>query len=368
MDTEDHTIEARAAATTANPWNGKTLFVNPVWANKLEPTYKLFKNRTDEANAAKVRVAQGTGTFVWISSKANLPDIDQAISSARAKEKLTGVQQMVGLVLYDIPGRDWSGGKSWGEFPATEAGLTAYKETYIKPFAKKVAAATDLDFAIILEPDAMGNLVSQRKDQEFVKLVAPLYERAIAYSIMSLQFSHISLYIDAANGGWLGWDDTLGPTATELAKIFKIAKDASKGRAIQIRGFSTNVSNFNLFNAKGPESYTVPSKSWDESHYILALVPYLKQVGLPLRFIVDQSRNSIPGKRKSWADWGNLNPASFGIRPGTPVGNQYVDSIVWVKPPGESDGQNITGGFPGAPKAGVWFPQYVEMLFNNTKF
>lgn len=218
-DAEDHTVEARATTTTANPWNGKTLFVNPVWANKLEPTYQLFKNRTDEANAAKVRVAQGTGTFVWISSKANLPDIDKAISSARAKEKLTGVQQMVGLVLYDIPGRDWSGGKSWGEFPATEAGLTAYKETYIKPFAKKVAAATDLNFAIILEPDAMGNLVSQRKDQEFVKLVAPLYERAIAYSIMSLQFSHISLYIDAANGGWLGWDDTLGPSKRDSSPI-----------------------------------------------------------------------------------------------------------------------------------------------------
>ncbi|KAF7549557.1 hypothetical protein G7Z17_g6304 [Cylindrodendrum hubeiense] len=367
MDTEGHINEARAAAatTTTNPWKGKKLFANPRWAEKLEPIYQSYKERGDKENAAKVKILQGTGTFVWISNTSNLPDIDQAIASARAKEKSTKVQQIVGLVLYNIPGRDFSGGLSGSQFLPTKEGLTAYKETFVKPFAAKVAAAKDLNFAIILEPDVIGNLVTNT-DSKFVREYAPIYERGTALAIMSLQFSHVALYIDAANSGWTGWDGTLEPTAKWLAKILKRAKDASEGRTIKIRGFSTNVSNFNWFNANPRENFTQWSRSWDESHYIWSLVPYLKQAGLPLRFIVDQGRVALPGARKSGADWANVAPSRFGIRPGTAVQNQYVDSIVWVKPPGESDGEGM--GYLGAPRAGVWFPEYVKMMVNNTKF
>lgn len=34
--------------------------------------------------------------------------------------------------------------------------------------------------------------------------------------------------------------------------------------------------------------------------------------------------------------------AGLGMRPTTNTGNGLIDSIVWVKPPGESDGTSVT--------------------------
>lgn len=217
MDAKDHLNAAQFAAAPAPaaapkyPWKGENLFVNPRWAEKLEPTYNAFKSRGDDKNAAKVRTLQGISTFVWISNTNNLPDLDQAIKSALAKQKSTKVKQMIGLVVYDIPGKDFSGGLSHGEFPPTKEGLRGYKNRYIRPLARKVRAATALHFIIIVEPDVMGNLITT-KDQAFVQNVAPFYERGTAYAIKTLQFRNVRLYIDVANGGWLGWDATLEPS------------------------------------------------------------------------------------------------------------------------------------------------------------
>ena len=47
---------------------------------------------------------------------------------------------------------------------------------------------------------------------------------------------------------------------------------------------------------------------------------------------------------------------------GTPVNNTLVDSIVWIRAGGESDGKC---GMRGAPKAGDWFDQHVEQLVKH---
>ena len=48
--------------------------------------------------------------------------------------------------------------------------------------------------------------------------------------------------------------------------------------------------------------------------------------------------------------------------PGAATNNSHVDSIVWAKPGGESDGEC---GMTGAPRAGAWFGAYVETLIKN---
>lgn len=134
------------------------------------------------------------------------------------------------------------------------------------------------------------------------------------------------------------------------------------GNSTKIRGFSTNVSNYNPFNANPRENFTEYSNSWDESHYASSLAPHLEEEGLPSRFIIDQGRVALAGSRKEWGEWCNVSPAGFGIAPGTPVNNTLIDSIVWIKPGGESDGQC---GMEGAPRAGAWFDGYVQMLVEN---
>ncbi|KAJ9156478.1 Glucanase [Pleurostoma richardsiae] len=338
----------------ANPFDGKKLSANPGWAAKLEETYNAFAARGDALNAGKVRTIQGTGTFVWVSDRAGLANIDSAVAAARAEQRATGVPQIVGLVLYNLPDRDCSGGESSGELRSRDGGLEIYKREFVAPFAEKVGAAPDLTFAVVLEPDSLANAVTNQQI-DFCRCAIPTYEEGIAYAIRSLQFEHVHLYIDAANGGWLGWDAHLEPAAKEFAKVVRMAGPGSR-----IRGFATNVSNFNPYLAEQREKYTEWSRSWDESHYVSTLATYLEAEGLPARFIIDQGRVALPGARQAWGEWCNVAPAGFGMPPGTSVANPYVDAIVWIKPGGESDGQ--IGETKGAPPAGQWFESYAEML------
>lgn len=145
--------------------------------------------------------------------------------------------------------------------------------------------------------------------------------------------------------------------AAEFSTVVELARETNA--EAKVRGFVTNVSNYNPFVATQRENFTEYSNSWDESHYADSLAPHLEEVGLPSRFIIDQGRVAQYGAREEWGEWCNVSPAGFGIQPGTPVNNTHIDSIVWVKPGGESDGRC---GLEGAPAAGAWFPEYVEML------
>ncbi|KAJ4409710.1 1,4-beta-D-glucan cellobiohydrolase cel6b [Neurospora sp. IMI 360204] len=352
----------RSSASDTNPFVGKKLFANPKWAAKLEDTYKSFTQKGDKANAAVVRKVEKIGTFVWVTSRSGLSEIDDAIKAARDEQSRTGQKQIVGLVLYNLPDRDCSAGESAGELSSKNDGLRIYKEQFVKPYAAKLAAAKDLQFAVVLEPDSLGNAVTNT-GVAFCAQAVPTYREGIAFAIKNLQLDNVALYLDAANGGWLGWGDSLPLAAKEFATVLSLAKPAT------IRGFSTNVSNYNPYltnNTTRPrDSYTAGSPSYDESHYASSLSPYLIQQGLPSHFIIDQGRVALPGARKEWGEWCNVGPAGFGHTPTTDqtvLQNGNVDAIVWVKPGGESDGQC---GMAGAPRAGAWFGGYVEMLVKN---
>lgn len=87
-------------------------------------------------------------------------------------------------------------------------GLALYKHTFIDPYAEALAAAPDLTFALILEPDSLGNAITNQGIR-FCAAATPGYEEGIAYAIAKLQLPNVALYIDAAHGGWLGWDSNL---------------------------------------------------------------------------------------------------------------------------------------------------------------
>lgn len=195
----------------SNPFEGERFYVNPTYAAKLEQTYESFDAAGDSANAEEVRAIQDIGSFVWISDIASLSDIDTTIEAARSAQAETGETQIVGLVLYNLPDRDCSAGESAGELILSENGLERYKTEYIQPYAEKVSAATDLTFAVVLEPDSLGNLVTNMNVDKCAN-AADAYKEGVAYAIPSLQSDNVNLYIDAAHGGWLGWDDNLQPS------------------------------------------------------------------------------------------------------------------------------------------------------------
>ncbi|KAI9166353.1 1,4-beta-D-glucan cellobiohydrolase CEL6B [Paramyrothecium foliicola] len=353
-----------------NPFIGRKLYVNRAYAAKLEETFDHFIAANDTLNALKTRTVQETGSFVWISSISGLGELDRAISAARAEQRQGGVKQIVGLVLYDLPDRDCSAGESAGELTGRD-GLRRYKDEYVNAWYDRLRQATDLTFAVAVEPDAIGNMVTNQH-VPFCAEAQPIQEEGIAYAIKKLQLPNVNLYLDASHGGWLGWPDNLPlgmcwdfyelTTLTKLAaqqfaKILRLAGDKAK-----IRGFATNVSNYNPFKAVIREDYTEWSPSWDEDHYTQSLAVELEKEGLPTKFIVDQGRVHLPGARKEWGEWCNVNPAGLGSPERTETDNPHVDALVWIKPPGESDGRC---GLAGAPAAGAWFNDYTVMLVEN---
>ena len=199
----------------SNPFTGRTITVNPDYAEKLEDVVQIFEAAGDETNVAKTRVVQDIGTFFWISNIPSLENIDEAIEIARAARDTTGEEQIVGLVVYNLPDRDCSGGESSGELESENGGLDRYKAEYIAPYAEKVGAASDLTFALVVEPDAVGNIVTNQ-GTPFCQTATPVYEEGIAHAISELQFPHVFLYLDASHGGWLGWDDNLEPSKSLL--------------------------------------------------------------------------------------------------------------------------------------------------------
>jgi cellulose 1,4-beta-cellobiosidase len=186
-----------------------------------------------------------------------------------------------------------------------------------------------------------------------------------------LQFSNVALYLDAAHAGWLGWPSNLAPAAQLFAQVIGMANGGT------IRGFATNVANYNAFKATTPDPITSGSNTPDESSYIAALTPLLISNNVPANFIVDTGRNGQQNIRSQWGDWCNVKGAGFGVRPTTNTGVANVDAFVWIKPGGECDGTSNTtaarydfhcgqaDALQPAPEAGSWFDAYFQMLVQN---
>jgi cellulose 1,4-beta-cellobiosidase len=125
------------------------------------------------------------------------------------------------------------------------------------------------------------------------------------------------------------------------------------------------VSNFNPYIADPRANYTEYNNAYDELHYAEVLSPFLTNNSLPAHFIIDQGRSGLQNTRTDWGEWCNVE-AGFGIQPTTKTNSTLVDSIVWAKPGGESDGQcGPTAQGVSAPYAGGWFETYVEDLIIN---
>ncbi|KAH8594427.1 1, 4-beta cellobiohydrolase [Bisporella sp. PMI_857] len=356
-------VSAYPTASDINPFLGKGYFANKGYAAKLEQTVAAFQAKNDTLNAARARTVQSIGTFVWITARAQIPNIASTVAEAREVQRKTRKPQIVELVLYNLPNRDCSGGESGGEFELEENGLELYKKEFVDPYAKALAAAPDLTFAVILEPDSLGNVITNQ-NVPYCQAATPGYEEGLAYAIAKLQLPNVALYLDAAHGGWLGWDGNLGPAAAEFGKVVKAAAKftAAGAPAPKIRGFSTDVSNFNPYIANPRANYTEWSNSYDEFNYAKSLEIHLTNNSLPAHFIIDQGRSGLQNSRETWGEWCNVN-AGFGILPTTKTNSTLVDSIVWAKPGGESDGAcgPLAQGV-AAPSAGQWFEEYVENL------
>jgi len=363
-------IKARAACASAvtlkpgaNPFTGRTLHANSFYASEVETAVAAI---SDSDLAAKAAAVGKVGSFLWLDTIARAPLAKTILDE-------TPCTEIAGLVIYDLPGRDCAAKASNGELPV--GAIARYKSEYIDPIVATIKAHPNVAIALVIEPDSLPNLVTN-SNLTTCQDSATGYKDGVAYALKSLNLPNVAMYIDAGHGGWLGWDANLKPGADGITAVWKTA-----GSPKQVFGIATNVAGWNAFSQKPGEFSTSPdakyNKCQDEKTYVETFCPLIVKGGMACHAIVDTARNGVTGLRAEWGDWCNVKGAGFGARPTTTTGSTLVDSFVWVKPGGESDGTSDTtadrydsfcghsDAFNPAPEAGQWNQAYFEELLKN---
>ncbi|KAJ2987853.1 hypothetical protein NUW58_g4280 [Xylaria curta] len=185
-------------------------------------------------------------------------------------------------------------------------------------------------------------------------------------------------YLDVGHSNSLDWSWHRNATADAIVALHKAAKQPA-----QLRGFATNVANWNAWNLS-PGEFARADDSRDlrpsnEQNFARILGAALRARGMPAtstHAVLDTSRNGVMGLRWSWDEWCNVGGAGLGVRPSAETGDDALDAFVWVKRPGESDGVSSERGGDSAgcaaksavrpaPERDVWFQGFFEMLVRN---
>ncbi|MEV7534620.1 MULTISPECIES: glycoside hydrolase family 6 protein [Streptomyces] len=224
------------------------------------------------------------------------------------------------LVLYDIPNRDCGLHSAGGA-----ADGTAYR-AWVDAVARGIGTRRA---TVVLEPDAVTHVVdgctAERHHGERYALLKAAVERL-------KRQPGVTVHLDAGNAGWVAPENLAEP----LRQAGVAAAD----------GFAVNVSNFRT-----------TEESVAYGRRLSALVG-----GKP--FVVDTSRNGNgPYTEGDPAEnWCNPPGRALGEPPTLRTGDPLVRAYLWIKRPGESDGE-----CRGGPRAGEWFDAYALELARNAR-
>jgi len=338
------------------------------------------KTEADHPDVAKIlAVTEKVGAATWIDSMANIALIEPVLQGAKASGELPM------FVIYDLPNRDCHANASNGEILCEDSsctqGLNTYKTQYVDKVIEVFKKYPDVPIVAIVEPDSLPNLATNMSTPKCGE-AENAYKQGVAYTLKQLYaLGNVTSYLDAAHGGWLGWDNNL----TAVAPIFREVLNAAGGKET-IRGFSTNVANYQALGSMSSNADPCNLKSQynfaiDEAHYINLFDNKMASSGLTgMHYITDTSRNGVTTMRNDCANWCNIKNSGLGRRPTTEVsdlGLSNVDALVWVKTPGESDGTSDSSSprydstctsqdaFVPSPEAGQWSEDFYVMLAKN---
>lgn len=292
---------ASAATYPANPFSGRTLFVDPA-SNAARDAAALAP--TDPgASAALAKVARHSQAD-WFGDWNPVERVAADVSARVGQITAAGAYPV--LVAYDIPKRDCS------SYSAGGAGSPDAYRAWIRAFKAGIGTRKA---AVILEPDALAQLGCLSAADQVTRLsLLKDATRVLAGG------GNVAVYLDAGNAGWI-------PPKVMADRLAKAGVSAA-------RGFSLNVSGFGWTAEQVAYGRKIaPSIGWK-------------------RFVVDTSRNGLGPAVGIDEAWCNPPGRALGAAPGTATGDALVDAFLWVKPPGESDGT-----CHGGPPAGTWWPE-----------
>lgn len=365
----DVTKDTVVSETTGkNPFKNVRFFLNPDYTEEVESTARNFPDK-----AAVIRKVETQPTAVWLDTIAEVSKLPRFLDAAMKQQVASGQPTLSVFVLCDLPNRDCAAKASAGELAVESDGEARYKAEFIDPIVAQFEAHVDLPIVAIVEPDSLANMATNMHIPKCAAS-AVAYRNSIVYAIKRLALPNVSVYLDAAHAGWLGWD----PNRIKIANIFKRVLEEAGGIDM-IRGFATNVSNYTHLRNRDGAALALTNPCPNEITYVKMLAETLSMYGIPGKgFIIDTSRNGKGGIRHQWGNWCNVKNAGLGERPRVePMPG--IDAYFWIKPPGESDGISdpsqprfdemcaIPDAAPGAPQAGKWFePYFLDLIRNAT--
>lgn len=360
---------ADSPGSTKNPFKGVNFYINPDYVANVEATAKRHPDMADKI----LKVAKYPSA-IWLDRIAAVEGLKARLDEAKQQQDKTGKPTLTVVVVYDLPNRDCAAEASAGELKVAQNGEERYKKEFIDPITAQLKAHPDQPIVIVLEPDSLGNLATNMS-LPMCQEARTAYKEGVVYAIKQFHLPNVSVYLDAAHSGWLGWDDN----RAKIGKIFKsVLKDA--GGPHMIRGFATNTSNYTGLNNRDGAVLEPTNPCPNELTYVKTMAKTLEMYGFKNHgFIIDTSRNGKGGIRSKWGNWCNIRGAGLGERPrADPEPDQpNIDAYFWVKPPGESDGvadpkaprfDPMCGGpdaDKNAPQAGQWFESYFVDLVRN---
>jgi endoglucanase len=315
------------------------------------------------------------------------------------------------LVAYNIPFRDCA------QFSAGGATSVAQYKAWIDGFAAGIGNAQAV---VILEPDGLGiipwyNPFGDRDTWETnpnYEWCRPAEANAATAAADRFEMLHYAVdklkanpgtrvYLDGTHSGWLGAGDAAD-------RLIQAGVNDADGFFLNVSNYVVNprLEKYGTWVAKCIAFGSHPS-SWGNSHtewcasqyhpanpndfnsWSLSDQWYADNVetqtwwyseSILRHFVIDTSRNGqgpwTPSVTYPDAqDWCNPPDRGLGVRPTADTGLALLDAYLWIKIPGESDGQCTRGLGPTGtvdpewgivdPAAGAWFPEMALDLVHN---
>ncbi len=358
-------------------------------------TMKAAERLEGEARADAMRLAR-VPSATWLAY--GTPEIAEGLARD-VTERAAAAGQMPVLVAYNIPYRDCA------LYSAGGAADGAAYLAWIRGIAKGIG---DRKAIIVLEPDGLGvipwhrtlagAIEGCRPDGQDEAAAARRYDQLRGAVAILAALPNVRIYLDGTGSSWLA----PGEIASRL-----IRADVDK-----VAGFFLNVSNFES------DARVVPYARWVSDCIALVSRTALDPRACPSQFsadpfetpgnrrridaaydrlfaerglkrapqaqkhaLIDSSRNGLgswkppAGRYRDAEVWCNPPARGLGRRPTLASGEVYVDGFLWIKVPGESDGECLRGTAGPedperrikAPAAGQWFAQQARELIERAR-
>lgn len=293
---------------TGNPLAGAKLFVDP------ESLAMLRANalRAEQPAQAQLldRIAQQP-MALWMGGWNS--DIYRAVDHYVSRAHAEGAVPV--MIAYNIPERDC------GQY--SQGGVESGEE-YQRWIRLVRAGIAQRQAVVVLEPDALG-MLSECLNEEQQHQRLSLINDAVK---VLRQDRATTVYLDAGHARWLP-----APVMAERLREAGVA---------HAHGFALNVSN-----------YVSTEENLDYGHGLSGMLENKP-------FVIDTSRNGSGAYEEAKTveeSWCNPPGRKLGHTPTTNTGDSLCQAFLWLKRPGESDGECNGGPVAGA----FWLEQALAM-------